>query len=29
MSFWAFVGILAILGVMFGALYLSKLADRQ
>ena len=29
MSFWAFVGILVILGIMFGALYLSKLADRQ
>jgi uncharacterized membrane-anchored protein YhcB (DUF1043 family) len=29
MSFWAFVAILAILGVMFGALYISKIADTR
>jgi hypothetical protein len=30
MSFWAFIAILAILGVMLGSLYLSKLAtDRE
>lgn len=29
MTFWAFIGILVILGVMFGALYVSKIASNR
>ena len=29
MSFWAFIAVLAILGVMLGSLYLSKLAANR
>lgn len=29
MSFWGFIGILAILGIMFGGLFLSKRAQNQ